>query len=79
MVLTSSNDLGDSFRIKYRCMHIKCIMNVILFFSLGDLGVTYLPQDPRFTGSDPSEVNGFFQDVKILSTTPSSGTLSHES
>ena len=28
------------------------------------------------TGSNPAEVNGFFEDVKILSTSPLGGTLS---
>ena len=44
--------------------------------SLGGLGVTCLPQDPRFASSNPTEVDGFFQDVKILSTSPPGGTLS---
>ena len=35
---------------------------------LGGLGAMCLPQDPRFMGSNPTEVDGFFQDVKILST-----------
>ena len=43
---------------------------------LGDLGVTCSPQNPRFAGSNLTEVNGFFQDVKILSTSPLGGTLS---
>ena len=30
----------------------------------------------RFGGSNPAEVDGFFHDVKILSTSPSGGTLS---
>ena len=33
---------------------------------LGGLGVTCLPRDPRFAGSNPVEVDGLFQDVKIL-------------
>ena len=36
--------------------------------SLGGLGVTCLPRDPRFAGSNPAEIDGYFQDVKILST-----------
>ena len=32
-----------------------------------------------FAGSHLAEVNGFFHDVKILSTSPPGGTLSHES
>ena len=43
------------------------------------LGVTCSLRDPRFMGSNPSEVDGFFQDVKILSTIPPGGTLSCES
>ena len=40
------------------------------------LGVTYSPRDSWFAGSNPAEVDGFFQDVKILSTSPPGGTLS---
>ena len=43
---------------------------------LGGLGVTCSPQNPRFAGSNPAEVEGFFQDVKILSTSPPGRTLS---
>ena len=43
---------------------------------LGGLGVTCSPQNPRFAGSNPAEVDGFFQDVKILSTSFLGGTLS---
>ena len=43
---------------------------------LGSLGVTCSPQDPSFAGSNPAEVGGFFQDIKILSTSPPGGTLS---
>ena len=32
--------------------------------------------DPRFGGSNLAEVDGSFQDVKILSTSPPGGTLS---
>ena len=35
---------------------------------LGGLGVTRSPRDPSFEGSNTTEVDGFFQDVKILST-----------
>ena len=42
----------------------------------GGLGITCSPRDPRSAGSNPSEVDGFFQDVKILSTSPPGGTLS---
>ena len=43
---------------------------------LGGLGVTSSPRDPRFAGSNPTEFDGFFQDVKILSKSPPGGTLS---
>jgi hypothetical protein len=35
---------------------------------------TCSPRYPRFAGSNPAEVGGFFQDVKILSTSPPGGT-----
>ena len=38
-----------------------------------------IPRDPRFTGSNPAEVEGFFQDVIILSKSPQGGTLSRGS
>ena len=34
------------------------------------------PRDPRFAGWNPADVDGFFQDVKILSTSPLGRTLS---
>ena len=40
---------------------------------LGGLGVPCSPRDPRIAGSNPAEVDGFFQDVKILSTSPPEG------
>ena len=43
---------------------------------LGGLGVTWSPRDRSFEGSNPAGVDGFFQDVKILSTSPPGGTLS---
>ena len=42
---------------------------------LGGLGVIFSPRDPRFAHSNPTGVDGFFQDVKILSTSPLGGTL----
>ena len=41
------------------------------------VGVTCTHRHPRFAGSNPVEVGGFFQEVKILSTSPLGGTLSH--
>ena len=43
---------------------------------LGGLGVTCSPLDPRFADSNPADVDEFFQDVKILSTSPPGETLS---
>ena len=40
------------------------------------VGVTCSPRVPRFPGSNPGEVDGLFQDVKILSTSPPGETLS---
>ena len=47
--------------------------------SLGGLWVTCSPRNPRFAGSNPPKVDGFFQDVKILSTSPPGGVLSWRS
>ena len=33
---------------------------------LGGLGVPFSPRDPRFAGSNPAEVDGFFQDAQVL-------------
>ena len=43
---------------------------------IGGLGVTCYPGDLKFAGSNPTEVDGFFHNVKILSTNPPGGTLS---
>ena len=40
---------------------------------LGGLGVACSPRDPRFAGSNLAEDDRFFQDVKILSTSPREG------
>ena len=47
-----------------------------LLVGLGGLGVSCSPRDPRFADSNPVEVDGFFQGIKILSTSPPGGTLS---
>ena len=47
------------------------LMMVSISFTLvglGGLGVTCSPRDPRFAGSNPAEVDGFFQDEEVLST-----------
>ena len=41
-----------------------------IYIGLGGHGVTCSPRDPRIVGSNPAEVDGFFKDVKILSTSP---------
>ena len=43
---------------------------------LSGLGSTCSPRNPRFAGSNPAEINEFFQDVKILNKSPPGGTLS---
>ena len=43
---------------------------------LGGLGETCSPRDPRFAGSNSVEVDGFYQDIKILSTGLPGRTLS---
>ena len=61
-------------------IEILMLFSISCFFvGLGGLGVTCSPRDPRFAGSNPAEVDGFFQDVKILSTSPPGGTLSRGS
>ena len=47
-----------------------------LQFNVVGLGVTCSSRDLRFAGLNPAEVDGFFQDVKILSTSPPGRTLS---
>ena len=65
---------NPSLDIKFHLLQKK-LSFIVNILSVG-LGVTFSPQDPRFVGSNPAEVNGFFQDVKILSTSPPGGTLS---
>ena len=48
----------------------------LLIVDLGGLGVTCSPRGPRFADSNPAEVDGFFQNVKILSTRSPRGTFS---
>ena len=55
---------------------IIVIVIIIIIFGLGGLGITCSPRDPRFAGSNPAEVNAFFQGVKILNTNPPGGILS---
>ena len=52
----------------------KHLVGVFKFYvGFGGLGVTCLPRDPSFAVSNPAEV------VKILSTSPSGGTVSRVS
>ena len=37
-----------------------------LIVDLGVLMVKFSPQDPKFIGSNPAEVNGFFQEHKFF-------------
>ena len=48
---------------------------LLMAVGLGGFGLTCSPRDPRFAGSNPAEVDGFFRDVKILSTCPPGGTF----
>ena len=41
--------------------------------------LSYSPLDPRFAGSNPAGVDGFFQSVKILSMTSFGREVSHAS
>ena len=47
---------------------IIIIIIIYLHVGFGGLAVPCSPRYPRFVDSSPAEVNGFFQDVKILST-----------
>ena len=61
----------DDHRCLSQSEESKC-----MWVGLGGLGVTYSPRDPRFAGLNPIEVDGFFQDVKLLSTSSLGETLS---
>ena len=43
---------------------------------ISGLGVTCSSRDLKFADSNPTEVDGFLQDIKILSTNPPGETLS---
>ena len=47
-------------------LDVLCLEVLISLFD--GLGVTGSLLDPRFAGSNPNKLDGFFQDVKILST-----------
>ena len=61
-----------SLQVQQNKIHVQLQPNK---FGHGGLGVTYSPRGPRFAGSNPAEVDGFFEDVKT-STSPPGGTLS---
>ena len=69
-------DKVDERKIKAPDMlFLRIVPDYTLLEKVG-LGVTCSPRDPRFAGSNPAEVDGFFQDVKILNTSPPGGNLS---
>ena len=45
-----SNLLFYLYWVLFKCIHV----------GLGVLGVTYSPREPRFAGSNSTEVDGFF-------------------
>ena len=55
----------------YVCVYVRVLVRVCVWVC-----VCFRVVDPRLAGSNPAEVHGFFQDVKILSTSPPGGTLS---
>ena len=65
--------------LKCRKSNPRFIVSSVGLGGLGGPGVPFSPGYPRFAGSNPAEVDGFFQGVKILSTSPPGGTLSWES
>ena len=64
--------LSGTFRKRINVKNLNLHINV----GLSGLGVTCSLRDPKFAGSNSAEVDGFFQGVKILSTSPPGGTLS---
>ena len=53
-------------------LYRRMYYNIFYIILLGDLGVMRSPRYRRFAGSSPAEVDGFFQGVKILSTSSGS-------
>ena len=53
-------------------------LKVLVFIKVANSGhgVTCSPRDPRFADSNPTEVDEFFQDLKILRISPPGRTLS---
>ena len=67
--------MGHVLKFRYHVARVFIVQEVNVL-GLGGLEVTCSPRDPRFAGSNPTDVDGFSQDVKILSTSPPGGTLS---
>ena len=60
----------------YVCIDYGCVNIWLYGLGLGGLVVMCSPRDPRFAGSNQAEVDGFSQDIKILSPSLAGGTLS---
>ena len=69
------NKLFQAYERNLQCKECRRHKIYIIEVGLGGLGVTCSPRNPRFAGLNPAEDDGFFQDVKILSTSPPGGTL----
>ena len=59
--------------MEYSSKSLQILLLSVAYVGLGGLGVTCSPRDPKFEGSNPTDVEEFFQDVKILSTSPPGG------
>ena len=67
------------FGIIFNCFQPRTPSVKIVFADNGISGYISFnicsPRDPRFAGSNPAEVDGFFQYVKIPSTSPPGETF----
>ena len=62
--------------INSKCIPSIIFIIIIIIVVLGGLGVTCSPRDPRFAGSNPAEVEGFFQGLSAVGPEPGiSGSL----
>ena len=76
-VLIQNSDLILDISVCTRYLGLQSTWIVMVSsVGLGGLGVRCSPRDPRFAGSNPTEVDWFFQSVKIQSTCPPGETLS---
>ena len=57
-------------------MGLVVSLYIPILVGLGVHAVMCSPRYPRFADSNPAEVDGFFQDVKILSTSHTGGSSS---